>query len=131
MSILIFPKNSKKKLSDNFWAYEWDCNCNNSECDRTIISEELVKKLQEHRDKWDRPVIITSGYRCPTYNKSKKVGGSKNSQHLYGKAADIFVYGLTPRQVHKDCQDFAGLGLYEKKGFCHVDVRAKKARWTG
>lgn len=40
----------------------------------------------------NRPLIITSGYRCPALNK--EIGGSTTSQHLNGTAAD-FVLGKT------------------------------------
>ena len=33
------------------------------------------------------PIIINSGFRCESVNR--KVGGVKNSQHLFGQAADI------------------------------------------
>ena len=37
----------------------------------------------------DRPVIISSGYRCPEVNAA--VGGASNSAHLFGCAADFTV----------------------------------------
>ncbi len=37
-------------------------------------------------------VIITSGFRCPTVNRL--VGGSANSQHMLGEAADVIVRGV-------------------------------------
>lgn len=37
----------------------------------------------------NRPVIISSGYRCPALNKA--VGGVSNSWHLKGNAADIHL----------------------------------------
>lgn len=49
--------------------------------------------LQPLRDKLGKPIIITSGYRCPRLNQA--VGGVKNSQHLEGKAVDIVVNGMT------------------------------------
>lgn len=42
------------------------------------------------------PLKINSGYRCPALNKA--VGGSKNSQHLKGEAADFIPLGLDLRQ---------------------------------
>ncbi len=36
-----------------------------------------------------KPVIVSSGYRCPELNKL--VGGSDKSQHMKGEAADIRV----------------------------------------
>lgn len=39
------------------------------------------------REKFDRPIIINSGFRSPEVNK--QVGGSKRSLHMQGRAADI------------------------------------------
>jgi len=46
-----------------------------------------------------KPVMINSAYRGPEVNKH--VGGSKNSQHMVGCAADIRVPGMTPNEVCK------------------------------
>ena len=43
--------------------------------------------LQPIRDKLKKPMIITSGFRNEELNKA--VGGSANSQHMKGEAADI------------------------------------------
>ena len=43
--------------------------------------------LQPIRDKWNAPIVITSGYRSVELNKA--VGGSPTSQHRTGDAADI------------------------------------------
>ena len=43
--------------------------------------------LQVIRDKYDKPIIVTSGFRCEKLNKA--VGGAKSSQHCKGEAADI------------------------------------------
>lgn len=54
-----------------------------------IISNltELSELLQKVRDKYNKPIIVTSGYRCERLNKA--VGGAKGSQHRLGQAADI------------------------------------------
>ena len=46
-----------------------------------------------------KPIMINSAYRGPEVNKH--VGGSKNSQHMVGCAADIRVPGMTPNEVCK------------------------------
>lgn len=52
--------------------------------------EALCKNvLQPVRDAQGKPIFISSGYRCPELNKA--VGGSPNSQHMAGEAADIRV----------------------------------------
>ena len=43
--------------------------------------------LQPIRDAIDMPIIVTSAYRCDALNRA--VGGSSNSQHIKGEAADI------------------------------------------
>ena len=43
--------------------------------------------LQPIRDKYQKPIIVTSGYRSQVVNRA--VGGASNSDHLYGCAADV------------------------------------------
>ena len=43
--------------------------------------------LDPLREAYGRPIRVTSGYRCPKLNNL--VGGSPNSQHTRGEAADI------------------------------------------
>jgi hypothetical protein len=47
----------------------------------------LAQELDKVREAWGAPLIITSWYRPPAINKA--IGGASNSQHIYGKAADI------------------------------------------
>lgn len=50
--------------------------------------ETLVERLLDPlREAFGRPIIVTSGYRCPELNKA--VGGSPTSAHLQGYAADL------------------------------------------
>lgn len=79
-----------------------------------------------------RPIIITSGYRSQRVNEL--VGGSKTSQHLLGKAADIHVQGYTPQQmdmVYRTIQmyyDFDQLIFYPSKNIIHVSWNGDKNR---
>lgn len=54
-----------------------------------IISNllELSVMLEKIRAVYNKPIIITSGYRC--YKLNKAVGGAVTSQHMLGQAADI------------------------------------------
>lgn len=51
------------------------------------LTELATKVLQPIRNKYGKPIIVTSGYRCVTLNKA--VGGATFSQHCQGQAADI------------------------------------------
>lgn len=101
------------------------------QCDKILIESELVKVLEDVRTHFNMPVIITSGYRTPEYNK--KIGGVKNSQHTKGTAADIKVKTVlaseVQRYLNRKYPDKYGIGRYEN--FTHIDVREKKARWRG
>lgn len=55
------------------------------------------KVLQPVRDHYDRPVIVTSGYRSPRLNTA--IGGSASSQHCKGEAADFTVQGVSNFEV--------------------------------
>lgn len=43
--------------------------------------------LDPLREAWGKPIVLTSGYRCPQLNRI--IGGSKTSHHMRGMAADI------------------------------------------
>ena len=47
----------------------------------------LADYLDGIREKFGKPILISSGYRCPLLNKA--VRGVANSQHLKGLAADL------------------------------------------
>ena len=51
--------------------------------------------LDPLREKYGRPIIVSSGYRCQRLNRA--VGGSATSQHVSGEAADIYV--TRPREM--------------------------------
>lgn len=52
----------------------------------TALVEAVLDPL---REKYGRPIHVSSGYRCPRLNKA--VGGAVTSQHTTGEAADIYV----------------------------------------
>jgi uncharacterized protein YcbK (DUF882 family) len=121
-------KDGNKKLSTNFRVKEFACTDGS---DPIFIDTDLVNILQKIRNHFGKSVTITSAYRTPTKNKA--VGGETYSQHLYGKAADIKVSGVTPKKVAAYANTIlpnkGGIGTY--KSFVHVDVRATKSRWNG
>lgn len=124
------------KLTENFSKSEFDCK-DGSEMPDSVLKniKELAKNMQVLRDYLRMPITLNSGYRSPAYNK--KIGGVKNSQHILGKACDMKVKGMSPKDVHAVIELLiesgemkqGGLGLY--KTFVHYDIRGTKARWNG
>ena len=74
------------QLSENFRSKEFECPC----CGRVDIDMGFIHKLQRTRFLVDLPFRINSGFRCEEWNL--KVGGSNNSAHLRGYAADVACY---------------------------------------
>lgn len=62
----------------------------------TRLCREILEPL---RVELRKPIIITSGYRSPLLNRFIK--GSKYSDHLFGRAADIHVPGVPVLNVCK------------------------------
>ena len=121
-------KDGNKKVSTNFKVKEFACTDGS---DPIFIDSELVNVLQKIRAYFGKSVTITSAYRTP--GKNKAVGGETYSQHLYGRAADIKVNGVTPKKVAAYAETLlknkGGIGTYST--FVHIDVRSTKARWKG
>lgn len=128
-----YLKNNKVQLATNFTSNEFDCHGSGC-CSETLVDQKLVTYLQKIRDHFGKALIINSGYRCATHNKS--VGGAANSYHTKGQAADIVVDGIKPIEVARYAEELGilGIGLYEtdKDGyFVHVDTRTSKSFWYG
>lgn len=121
-------KDGNKKLSNNFKVKEFACTDGS---DPIFIDSDLVDVLQKIRNYFGKSVTITSAFR--TASKNKAVGGSTYSQHLYGKAADIKVSGVSPKKVAAYAEKLlpkkGGIGIYST--FTHIDVRTSKSRWNG
>ena len=120
-------KDGNIRVSTNFKVKEFACQDGS---DPIFIDSELVSVLQKIRNHFGKPVTITSAYRTPNHNKN--VGGTTYSQHLYGKAADIKVQGIAPKEVATYAETLlgeGGIGTYST--FTHIDVRATKSRWQG
>jgi zinc D-Ala-D-Ala carboxypeptidase len=56
----------------------------------TFLCSQILEPL---REKIDKPIIVTSGYRC--VELSKAIGSSENSQHCKGEAVDIEALGMS------------------------------------
>lgn len=123
-----YKKGKAIQLSKNFKSTEFDCNCKYY-CSTTLIDKELVVHLQNIRDHFGKPVVINSGYRCTIHNKA--VGGAAKSQHTLGRAADIVVKGVEPREVAKYAESIGLDGIGRYSTFTHVDTRGYRARWNG
>ena len=118
-------------LTKNFKEKEFTCKCGKCKEVPAHMKENLILLCQqlERIRFYTGAIMINSGVRCPAHNK--KVGGVPNSQHLYGRAADIrvknmYIEDLYKRIVELKRQEIIQLGyiqLYKKQRFIHIDIR--------
>jgi len=115
-------------LSKHFSRAEFACQCG---CGFATADVKLVYLLESIRERFKKPVKITSASRCPEHNKASN--GVKTSKHLQGIACDIQIKDVKPYDIYCFVDDYSpnhyGVGLYDS--FTHIDVRKTKARWRG
>ena len=129
-------KNGNLKLSEHFKVREFYCRDGS---DPIFVDTELVEILEKIRTHFNKPVTITSAFRTASWNAKQK-NAAKYSQHLYGKAADIQVQGISVEQVYAYADKLlagrGGVGIYppglgRANGWVHVWMYAKKRAGGG
>ena len=107
-----------------FSLSEFRCKCNQCKgYPAGGMSNTLLLKLDELREKLGYPIYVSSGYRCEYWNQRN--GGVDNSTHTLGQAADIYSdYATTEKLLElAEKVGFDGIGYYPNEGFIHVDCR--------
>ncbi len=110
-------------ITRNFTTDEMACSC----CGKSDMDEEFMKILQSVRDEMQRPLKITSGFRCENHNQKVSTTG-KTGPHTYAKAADILISGADAMRLFAIAQKHgvSGVGMSQKgnhsKRFIHLDV---------
>jgi uncharacterized protein YcbK (DUF882 family) len=107
------------RVSPHFRLREFQCRC----CGVVKLSPELLDMLEEMREAWGGPLVITSGYRCPAHNRA--VGGAPRSLHLSGAAADISANRKDQELLFNIARNagFAEVICGGKKQYVHVGYK--------
>ncbi len=91
--------------------------------DVACLKPELVRILKTVERHFGRKIVVTSGYRSPSYNR--KVRGAKKSQHMYCAAADVQLAGVSKWELAKYVRTMpgrGGVGTYCNTESVHIDV---------
>ncbi len=100
------------KITDNFCLKEFEYskiaeeNHIDNKIPETIIpkiKDLCIFLLQPIRNKLNKNIVITSGYRCKALNE--EAGGRPNSQHMQGEAADIISKDFGTFELFKFIKD--------------------------
>ena len=138
-SVVVGTGGTVKNQQDWDWPYFTFAEFASPDSAGSLISrmdDSFMRKLVAMREHVGHPMVVTSGYRTEHYNN--KVGGSPNSFHLLGMAADIW---MPPKHVPFKFVDaaigfgFKGIGLKlhgpDKGRYVHIDTRSGGlAMWT-
>lgn len=93
-------------------------------CGLNLISTDFVTKLDELRERFGRPLIVTSGYRCREHNARVSSTGL-NGPHTTGRAVDLAVDRGDAHRLLGLALDmgFTGIGVNQKGDvrFIHLD----------
>jgi uncharacterized protein YcbK (DUF882 family) len=91
------------------------------------LKPELLRILKIVERRYGKPVMVTSGYRSP--NRNRRAGGVRNSTHVYCKAADIQVDGVSKWDLSKFLRTVdrrGGVGTYCRTESVHIDVGTQR-----
>jgi len=85
-----------KKYTKDFSPEEFKCECGGKYCTGypSYMKKVQLQNLQTIRTHYGKPMTVTCGLRCKTYN-SKLRGSISNSKHLTGYATDFYMKGVT------------------------------------
>ncbi|MBO54049.1 MAG: peptidase M15 [Dehalococcoidia bacterium] len=110
-------------ITKNFTTDEMACSC----CGKSDMDDEFMRILQSIRDEMQRPLKITSGFRCEEHNQRVSTTGKKGP-HTFAKAADILISGADAMRLFTIAQKHgvSGVGMSQRgvhsKRFVHLDI---------
>jgi zinc D-Ala-D-Ala carboxypeptidase len=90
------------------------------------IAPVFVRALDELRHRYGRPLVVSSGYRCPIHNARVSSTGA-DGPHTTGRAGDLGVDRAEALQVLRIALEmacFMGIGIHQKGAgrFIHLDT---------
>ena len=86
-----------KRYTKNFKPSEFACDCNGRYCCGypSYMKMHELTLIQDIRDHYGKPIIITCGLRCKRYNNQLNGSLKNTSKHLTGQAIDFYQKGVT------------------------------------
>ena len=94
-------------------------------CGVVGVQPALVFKLDELREKFGKPLVVTSGYRCPVHNAAVSETG-EDGPHTTGLAVDLAISGRDAYVVIRLAlaANWTGIGVSQKgpSRFLHLDL---------
>ena len=112
------------------YKQSWGVYVANASVNTFCLTPKLRFLIADFEGHFRRRVVVSSGFRDPFHNG--RVGGADGSYHMKCMAVDIFVPGISKRDLIRYAMrngKVGGLGCYPGKAFIHVDVRDRPPGW--
>ena len=93
-----------------FYKHEFDC----QETGENEMTLDFMNRIYALRSEYDKPMIITSGYRSPDHSIERDK--PQRGEHTYGNACDVAVYGENTYNL---------INLAMKHGFTRIGVKQR------
>lgn len=136
-TLWLVRKDTKEEIRELYWhngvlvksGYESVCHLlrdvkENATIPMSVVLLDVLRGIQGWFEAYGqpRPIIVNSGHRTARTNGNTE-GAAKNSLHLTGHAADIWVPNVPAGYLASLGSYLAGggVGFYPSKGFIHVD----------
>ena len=117
--------------TEHFSEKELKCKC--GQCDYPGMDADFMEKLEMLRNTVNKPLPLSSAYRCPDHNDSVSSTG-RTGPHTTRKAVDIRCSGNLSHAVLAEAgiQGFSGLGIQQKGAhggrYIHIDTLSEGLR---
>ena len=108
----------------HFSAHEIACRC----CGRNEMAPEFMDLLERLRSEFARPLIVSSGFRCPAWNQKVSKSGP-DGPHTTGHAADLGVRWAEQVDLVRIATNLGFTGFGVAATFIHLDDLPVSARF--
>lgn len=109
------------------------CTCGHPDCDQRSISQFTLNMLQNVRNDYHNPMIITSGGRCPNHPDQARKTNPNGGDHARGNGVDVAVSDRTDFNrlaVLAGRHGFNAIGDGLESGFIHLGYRPHKGKYV-
>ena len=117
----------------HFTLDELKCKCGKCGSTGLEMKTELMEPIELLRERLGFPFVVTSGFRCPVYNRH--VGGALLSAHCRGEALDLQILWTDALKLVAEALKFPvfmGFGINQKgeysSRFIHLDITPRDER---
>jgi uncharacterized protein YcbK (DUF882 family) len=116
--------NDDLEIISNFKLKEFICHDPELTEQIIILDTRVLMNLSVIRRSCNSPVVIASCWRSIEWNR--KIGGIKNSQHLYGEAVDIYLPDNSKDKLIGCCRIFPTVVVNEEKKYIHCAIKRER-----